>query len=391
MNNYELNRTKQYKHKTSLTKTIRKFAPLLAGEQTNLIVSFIALIINSGLTLAAPIIIGITIDKYIQTKQYEGVLMNGVMLLIIFIAAFFASYIQTKFIGGVAQRLLFTLRNTIFIKLQQLPVVFFNQNKAGDLISRINSDTNNLNQFFSQALMQFIGSLVTMAGAAIFILAINVRLGIPALLPAVIVLVITQLISPWVKRKNATNLQSVGGMSAEIQESLDNFKVIVAFNRRDYFRKRFNLVNQTNFSTAVGAGVANNIFTPLYGLAANFAQIVVLFYGIYLITTGSFMIGLLISYLSYVTRFYDPIRQIAGLWSSFQLALASWDRISEILALESNLNVIPATTGKEAEGILEFKHVYFKYPDGKDVLRDINFTLEAGKTYALVGPTGGGK
>ncbi|HSW87742.1 MAG TPA: ABC transporter ATP-binding protein, partial [Candidatus Saccharimonadales bacterium] len=161
--------------------------------------------------------------------------------------------------------------------------------------------------------------------------------------------------------------------------------------RRDYFRKRFNEVNKTNFSSAVSAGVANNVFTPLYGLAANAAQIIVLFYGVYLITTGSLMIGLLISYISYISRFYDPIRQIAGVWSSFQLALASWDRISEILALESNLNVIPATTEKEAEGILEFKHVYFKYPDGKDVLRDINFTLEAGKTYALVGPTGGGK
>ncbi|HSW96841.1 MAG TPA: ABC transporter ATP-binding protein [Candidatus Saccharimonadales bacterium] len=390
MNNYELNRTKQYKHKTSLLKTMRKFAPLLAGEQLNLIIAFLALIISSALTLATPIIVGITIDTYIQKKQYEGVLINGGILFIIFIGAFFASYIQTKYIGGVGQRLLFTLRNKIFIKLQQLPIVFFNLNKSGDLISRINSDTDNLNQFFSQALMQFIGNLVTMAGAAIFILIINIKLGIPALLPAVLVLVLTQFISPWVKRKNATNLQSVGGMSAEIQESLDNFKVIVAFNRRDYFRKRFTLVNQTNFSTAVGAGVANNIFTPLYGLAANFAQIVVLFYGIYLITTSSFMIGLLISYLSYVNRFYDPIRQIAGLWSSFQLALASWDRISEILALESDLKIIPATE-KEANGILEFKQVYFKYPTGKDVLKDINFTLESGKTYALVGPTGGGK
>lgn len=389
--NYELNRTKQYKHKTSFMKTLKKFAPLLAGEQMNLIISFIALIVNSVLTLASPIIVGITIDTYIQSKNYSGVLTNAGILFIIFIGAFFASYIQTKFIGGVGQRLLFTLRNSIFVKLQNLPVAFFNQNKAGDLISRINSDTDNLNQFFSQALMQFVGSLVTMAGAAVFILVINVKLGIPALLPAVVVLLITQCISPWVKRKNATNLQSVGGMSAEIQESLDNFKVIVAFNRRDYFKKRFSLVNETNFKTAVSAGIANNIFTPLYGLAANFAQIVVLFYGIYLITTGSFMIGLLISYVSYVNRFYDPIRQIAALWSNFQLALASWDRISEILALETNLKVIPATAEKTAEGILEFKDVYFKYPDGKDVLKHINFTLEPGKTYALVGPTGGGK
>lgn len=392
MNNYELNRTKQYTHKTSLLKTIRTFAPLLAGEQTNLLISFVALIVNSVLTLASPIIIGITIDTYIKTKQYEGVLMNGGILFIIYIVAFFTNYIQTQSIGGVAQRLLFTLRNKIFIKLQQLPVAFFNQNKAGDLISRINSDTDNLNQFFSQALMQFIGSVVTMIGAAIFILSINLQLGIPALLPAVIVLIITQFLSPWVKRRNATNLQSVGGMSAEIQESLDNFKVIVAFNRRDYFKKRFMIVNEKNFKTAIAAGVANNVFTPLYGVAANVAQIIVLFYGIYLIATGSFLVGLLISYISYISRFYDPIRQIASLWASFQLAMASWDRISEILALESNLKTISSPVeNPETKGLLEFSNVYFKYPDGKDVLKNISFTLEKGKTYALVGPTGGGK
>jgi ATP-binding cassette subfamily B protein len=180
-------------------------------------------------------------------------------------------------------------------------------------------------------------------------------------------------------------------MSAEIQESLNNFKVIVAFNRRDYFRKRFKQVNDKNFSTAVSAGYANNMFTPVYGMAASIAQMITLFYGIYLITAGEFTIGLLISYISYLTRFYDPIRQIAGLWSTFQIALAGWDRITEILSLESDMPIIESEKKKADKSVLSFKNVSFKYPEGKDVLRGINFNLEPGKTYALVGPTGGGK
>src|SRR5205085_8973500 len=134
----------------------------------------------------------------------------------------------TQRMGMVGRRVLFNLRNALFTKLQSLPVAFFNQNKTGDLISRINNDTDKLNQFFSQALVQFAANSFMMAGAGIFLLKLNPRLGSAALLPALGVLIVTQLISPWVKRKNVTNLQTVGGMSAEIQESLNNFKVIVA-------------------------------------------------------------------------------------------------------------------------------------------------------------------
>src|SRR5919199_4111604 len=98
-------------------------------------------------------------------------------------------------------------------------------------------------------------------------------------------------------------------MSAEIQESLNNFKVIIAFNRRDYFRKRFAEANEQNYKTAVGAGIANNVFLPVYGLAASMGQLIVLTLGIYLISRGAFTIGLLISFLSYVNNFYNPLRQ----------------------------------------------------------------------------------
>ena len=100
-------------------------------------------------------------------------------------------------------------------------MAFFNQNKTGDLISRINNDTDKINQFFSQSLMQFIGSIVTMTGAGIFLLAINFRLGAAALIPGILILIFTRLTSAWVKKKNAASLKSTGGLSAEIQEGAE--------------------------------------------------------------------------------------------------------------------------------------------------------------------------
>ncbi len=319
-------------------------------------------------------------------------LVNCAILLAMYLVTLLASYLQTIWMGGVGQRMLFTLRNAIFNKLQLLPVAFFNQNKAGDLISRVNNDTDKLNQFFSQSLMQFIGSIATMTGAGIFLLSVNIKLGAATLIPAVVILLFTAATSPWVKSKNATNLKSVGGMSAEIQESLNNFKVIIAFNRRDYFRKRFDEANQQNYNTAIGAGIANTTYVPVYALLSSFAQLIVLAFGIYLISKGEIGIGVVaVSYLSYSNLFYNPLRQLAALWANFQVAMAGWDRIAHILALETDIVTIDTNIAEPSASLLEFRNVHFSYDDSREILHNISFKLQRGKTYALVGPTGGGK
>ena len=167
--------------------------------------------------------------------------------------------------------------------------------------------------------------------------------------------------------------------------------MIIAFNRRDYFKQKFQEVNNENYSAATKAGVANNIFIPIYGLAGNLGQLIVLVYGIILIAAGDFTIGLLISFLAYSTHFYNPMRHMASLWANFQAAMASWDRVHDILLMENNLPVLADESTEDAESLLEFKDVNFTYPDGKEVLHHINLNLKKGKTYALVGPTGGGK
>jgi ATP-binding cassette, subfamily B, bacterial len=390
--NYNLNQlSDKPEQKKSNLASLRKLITLIGEERHNLTLAFVLIFLNAGLSLLGPYLIGYTIDKYIQTKQYHGVLVFSSILLALYAIAFIVNYTQMRMMGGIGQRMLYSLRNAVFNKLQELPVDFFNQNKAGDLISRINNDTDKVNQFFSQSLMQFIGSLFTMTGAGIILLSINLPLGLATLSPALLVWVFTKFTSPWVKRRNAESMKSTGSLSAEIQESLANFKVIIAFNRRDYFRKRFEEVNQDNYSKSIKAGIANNIFTPVYTVAANIGQLIVLTLGIYLIVRGHFSIGLLISFIAYVSNFYNPLRQLAALWANFQVAMAGWDRISLLLSFETNLNVIEDPKCQTAASYLHFGNVSFKYPNGKEVLHKVNFDLERGKTYAFVGPTGGGK
>ncbi len=390
--NYNLNiASDSNKKKPSTFASLKSLLAHLVDEKKLLVQAFSAMLLTAGLNLIAPLMIGHAIDKYVQTKQYHGVLVYSGILLAMYIITFFAGYVQTKLMGTVGQDMLFTLRNAIFNKLQELPVDFFNQNKAGDLISRINNDTDKINQFFSQSLMQFVRFILIMIGAGIFLVSINLPLGAAALAPALFIWIFTRFISPWVKQKNAVSLTSVGYLSSAVQESLNNFKVIVAFDRRDYFREKFNESNLENYKNAVTAGLANNLFMPVYGLFSNIGQLVVLTFGIYLISTGEFTIGLLISFLAYITSFYNPLRQLAALWANFQVALAGWDRISRILSLENNMPVTEANSLTDETSLISFKNVSFSYPAGAEVLHNISFTLQSGKTYAFVGPTGGGK
>jgi ATP-binding cassette subfamily B protein len=374
----------------SVLTALKRLAPVLADQRRSVVIAFAATIVSSVTGLLGPMIIGRTVDGYIRTRNFQGVLLSAGVLLVAYLTGLVATYVQTQQMGRVGRFVLFNLRNLLFTKLQALPLDFFNQNKAGDLISRINNDTDKLNQFFSQALVQVAANLFMMAGAAIFLVTLNVRLGLAALAPAALALLLARATGGWVKRKNLASLQSTGALSGEIQESMSNFRVIVAFNRADYFERQFAVANERNYGASIAAGIANTSLIPLYGLVLNLAQVVVLAYGFYLISAGVFTVGLLIGFLLYVNSFYMPLRQLAALWSSFQLAMASLDRISAVLSLTPNLPQAPAeaATGGPA---LAFDRVQFSYVPGQPILRDASFAFEPGKTYALVGPTGGGK
>jgi len=387
---YKLETTKAVAAKRSLRAGIKRFVPVIVPERRYLAVAVAAMLVSSGATLIGPVIIGRAVDTYVRLKDSRGLLLSAALLLAVYVIGVVASYTQIRTMGGVGRRVLFTVRNVVFAKLQELPLAFFTENKAGDLISRLNNDTDKLNQFVAQALMQFVSSLFLMTGVAIFVLSLNFRLGIAALLPAIGVFAVTKATGAWVKRRNMRSMQTLGGLSAEVQESLHNFKVVVAFNRLDYFQRKFKAANDTNYAASVAAGFANNIFMPMYGFAHNLAMLLVLAYGIILIGATETTAGLLIGFLLYVNNFYGPMRQLATVWSSFQLALAALDRISEVLALESDMPVLAAGP-PESTSILQFRRVHFQYPGGKEVLHDITLELEKGTVYALVGPTGGGK
>lgn len=222
--NYNLSAEKEEQVKKPVYQELRKLLSVAKAEYSNMVVALLIMLLNTGINLSGPLIIGYTIDHYIQTKDFNGVLMISGILLLMYCVVFGGSYVQTRLMGGAAQRIVFNLRNAVFHKIQALPVAFFNQNKAGDLISRVNTDTDRLNQFFSQALLQFLSSIFMLIAAGAFMLFINFKLGLVAIAPALCIWLFVNRLSLWVRKKNAINMKQTGLLSAEIQESLSNLR-----------------------------------------------------------------------------------------------------------------------------------------------------------------------
>lgn len=363
----------------------------LLPERKTLILASLAVLVTSLLSLGAPVVLAYAIDHPLADGDYRGVLKYGLLLVAMALVAMLTQYVQTLMMGSVGQRTVYRLREELFNKLQELPLAFFQARQTGDLISRIANDTEKLAQFFSQSLVRFVGSLVTMTGAAGFLLILNPRLGAAALVPAVAIFILTRLLSPIIRSTNKESLKRVGELSGEVSESLDNFQVIVAFDRRDYFRSHFAQVNERNYRQAIKTGLVNGSMSPLYGLCAHLGQLIVLAYGLVLVSRQELTVGLLIGYFVYLTRFYDPLRQLAALWATFQAAMSGYDRIAEILAVSEHLPILPRAQTRDSSSRLEFRDVSFGYTPDKCILHSVNLDLEKGKTYALVGPTGGGK
>jgi ATP-binding cassette subfamily B protein len=369
----------------------RALKPLLADEKKNVAIAVACVIFTTISQLLSPILNARVLDTAIPMKDFRQLLLYAGGLAVIYLLSLRTSYLQTVSMGRVGRNTVFKLRNGLFGQLSRLPIAFFAQNRAGDLISRVNSDTEKINNFFSQALMLMFGNLFLVTGAGALLLGLNWRMGVVALVPAVGMVVVTRVLSPWVKRSSRRSMESLGGLSADVSESLANFQVILAFNRRDYFREKFDDANQRNYRASVAAGVSSGLFQPLYTLAGSAAYILVLALGVWLIGRHELTVGLLVGYLLYVPTFYNPLRQLATVWSSWQTMLAAMERVSEVLSLPNNLVQEPDASAGQAGHLLAFEGVDFSYPGGKPVLSNVTLSLERGRTYALVGPTGGGK
>ena len=340
----------------------------------------------------APFLVGRAIDQNIARADLPGLLKTLSLLLGVYGIAVLCQRGQTRRIGAVGQHVLASIRLRLFRHLQSVPLNYFDRRPIGDLMSRLLSDVDMLSQFFSQGLTQILGAMVGLVGIVLAMFLLNARLASACFLVIPIMLVTTRIFAGRARKAYRVTRQTVGNVSAEIQEEIQGIKQAQAFNRTEFNIEKFKLRNTANRKANVAAVGITSAFSPVIDVLSTLSTALVMGYGGYLVLRGSLTLGLLAAFLIYVQQFFRPVQIAASVYAMTQSALAGAERIYGVLdePLES-----PDSKGARAietpNGRIAFENVSFGYLPERLVLHDVSFTIEPGQMVAIVGPTGAGK
>jgi len=352
-----------------------------------------ALVVVGALSQAGgPWLIGRAIDRNILGNDPTGLYGTMALLFGVYGAGTLATRGQIRQVGSVGQRVLASMRERIFERLQRLPLRYFDRHPVGDLMSRVTNDVDTLNQLLSQGITQLLGSLFSLIGIVVAMLILDWRLALVCFAIIPVMLLTNVFFARRARRAFRTTRETVGDVTAGLQEEIIGVREAQAFNRTAANIERFRVRNAANRAANVQAVAITSAFAPAIDVLSTLATAVVIGYGGYLVLTGTLTVGLLTAFLIYVQQFFRPIQLASQVYTQGQAALAGAERIYNILDEESEPPDPPgARELGEIEGRIEFEDVTFAYDPGRPVLHDVSFDVEPGQTVALVGPTGAGK
>lgn len=377
---------------TQQLSTLRRFIQYLRPYRKEIPIAIGLVSLGAATQSLGPFLIGWSIDHLITAGNLSGLLTMLAVLALIYILGIWAIRGQIIRVGSIMQRLLAQLRQDIFIKIQSLPISFFDRSEAGDLMSRLLNDVNTVNQAFGQTVAQMLGNLFSLVGIVIAMLAINVQLGILSNLVVPLMIFTTGLFARWARARFRVTRETIGELSTKLEEGITSVREAQAFNRVQLNIEEFDTVNAANRDANVQAVAITAAFLPSIDFLNTLATALVLAYGGYLAVTGGATVGVVTSFLLYVQQFFRPIQILSQFYTQAQSALAGLDRIFLLLDEPSQLNDAPnATTMPPIQGKVAFENVTFGYTPNQLVLKGVNLEAKPGQMIALVGQTGAGK
>jgi ATP-binding cassette subfamily B protein len=298
------------------------------------------------------------------------------------------------------QNMLRRMRQDLFRQLHRLSLGYYAENEAGNLMSRITSDTDTIQQVLQFALLSVISGLLLMVWTMIKMLQMNSTYALLSLTVAPVMLVATLYFSSEARKAFRKSRREMGSVNADLQESIAGAREVQAFNREDETIEQFRRTNAANRDANVRAASFTAALTPILEALGYVAiAVVVIVGGISVLrntplpgTTTVISLGVMFAFLQYVQRFNQPIQQIAVLWTNVQSAIAGGERIFGLLDVQADIVDKPSAKDlPEIKGKVEFVDVLAEYKAGEPVLKGVNFATEPGQTVAIVGPTGAGK
>lgn len=357
------------------------------------LLSLIAMLLYSGTVIAIPWLVGRTIDDHVNNTQDSKLTMYVSLIVLVAVFQFLTNQIQIRLMAKVSQNVLYSLRVKLFGHLQKLPMSFFNRNQVGRVMSRIQNDVQQLQEFLSIMLIT-LGDLVSLSGIMAVMLVMNWKLALVtfSVLPTVVILLIF-----WQKKARGAFNQTrrtIAGVNAGLEENISGMRVVQSLNRGNTNVKKFRQINNANLDANLKAGqLTSALFPSVEMISAVSLALVVLVGGLIALSDpGQITAGYLVAFSLYIYRLFEPVRNLAMQYGSLQRAMVSGRRIMEILAekpevIESD-NPVELTSFR---GDIKYQNVGFGYVKDELVLENIDLDIQKGQKVAFVGETGAGK
>jgi ABC-type multidrug transport system fused ATPase/permease subunit len=303
-----------------------------------------------------------------------------------------AQYLETLHLSYAGQGILFRMRTQMFSHLHQLSLSFFDRNKVGKIMSRVQNDVDQLQTLVTQDFIMVAVNAVTLIGIAVIMIILNWRLALLSLSTLPVLVAVMVVWQTYARRAFVRVRKTIAVVNDNLQESISGVRVTQSLSREAENVKRFDAINKANLDANKTAAKLQGFIMPVTQMLTDSAYVMVLVYGGFQVLDGTMPVGFLLAFLLYIQRLSAPVQQLATMYTEIQRAMASGVRIFELIDVEPEIKDPPqATELPPAKGEIRFEKVSFAYQPGVEVLHDIDLTIKPGQTAAIAGRTGAGK
>ncbi|MFH0846825.1 MAG: ABC transporter ATP-binding protein [Chloroflexota bacterium] len=343
-------------------------------------------------SLAPPYLVALAVDHFIQSRDTEG--LNLILALFVGAAVltWAGQYLETRCLNFAGDAILLNLRAEMFDHLQKLSLGFFDRTRVGRIMSRVQSDVEQLQELVTGGFLTIFVSALTIIVIAVIMVIMNARL---ALLPLTVVPALGIAIFLWQRQAQPAFVRvrdAIAAVNTLLQEGISGVRVTQSLSRERVNLAQFDSVNRTHFNANVEAAKMSNIMVPLEDIVSAAAMGLVIIFGGFQVLSGQIGIGVLLAFLLYIQRFFGPIQEFVMEYAELQRSLVAGARIFELLDIEPEIkDAANAVALPPVKGEIIFDQVSFGYHPGMEVLHNINLKIAAGENVAIVGRTGAGK
>lgn len=355
--------------------------------------AILLMLIVTGLSLLTPYLIKVAIDQYITAGDMEGLGRMAVLIAASYLALYVTTAVQQYLLGWVSQRVLADIREALFRHLQSLSLSYHDRTIIGVTVSRVINDVAAINDLLTQGLISLLGDLLVLAGIVVVMLTMSTQLALYTFTVLPLMALITYLFSRRAKGAFRLTRERIAVLVGFLAEHINGMRVIQAFAQEEAVMENFDDVNDANRQAYVDAMRLSFIFLPGIEFLGILSTAIVLYFGGRAVAGETVTLGIMVAFLAYVTRFFQPIQELSRIYTTLQSAMAGGEQVLHLLNTRPEVVDQPgAGDMPQVQGEIVFDSVSFQYrPDAPEVLHDVDLIIKPGQTVALVGPTGAGK